>query len=67
VKLKFKRVNPLTLDPGEKVIMGAIQLTKGKTINMFPVKVYLVAEDGVEIQVEIENDFNMESEQSGDV
>lgn len=67
MKLKLKRVNPFLLDPGEKVMMGAIQLTKGGKISQFPVKVYLVSEDGVEIPVEIENEFYMEPQQSRDL
>lgn len=67
MKLKLKRVNPLTLDPGAKVMMGAVQLTAGSMINMFPVRVYLVAEDGVETELEIENDFNMEPQQPRDI
>lgn len=60
MKLKLKRVNPLTLDPGEKVLMGATHTGINNKIIQFPVKVYFVAEDGVEIPVEIENAF-MES------
>lgn len=67
MKLRLKRVNPLTLDPGEKVLMGAIQLTKGGSINTFPVKVYQVDEYGTEVPVEIDNDFDLEPEQSGNV
>ncbi len=36
VELRLVRVNPLTLDPGALVLMGARQLENG-TINQFPV------------------------------
>lgn len=67
MKLKLKRLNPLLLDPGAKVLMGAMQLSSRGTISQFPVRLVMVSEDGVETPVEIENEFYVEPQQSGDV
>lgn len=64
--IRLVRVNPLTLDPGALILMGARQLEGGK-INQFPC--YLEYMRGGDInwtRVKVEADF-MEPERGGDV
>jgi hypothetical protein len=64
VKLRFIRLNPLTLEGGFKGLGGIIQLSNGN-YNMFPVRAeFYNDETGEATPVEFINDFEVDNDRS---